>query len=83
MDADVGLEGVGVEIDARENLGLLQNPFPDIAETRRAENTVGQDDGAPPAGAQKPDATLDEEDFGRLRFPTVPACLIQRSVALS
>lgn len=67
LNADEGLEGVGMEVETREDVRVLQYPLSNISESRRPKNPIGEDDRRTASPRlQELDATFDEQNLRRL-----------------
>jgi len=69
LNADIGLKSIGVEVNAREDSRVVQNPFANVTQSRRAQDAIRKNyRGATGAGFQKFNASLDEQNLGWLGF---------------
>lgn len=68
LHAHVGLERIRVHVYRTQDLRMAQNPLAHVAQTRVAQDAVGNDERRHThAGLKQADTPLDEEDLGRLR----------------
>ena len=57
------LKRIFVQVNAGDDAGLANEPFPDVPKPWRAQDGVREDDAHPTAGLEKLEAALDEKLF--------------------